>query len=272
MSFFLPTRIWYIVDNMENGQKNRILIYVISGLSAAILIVGNISRSMPGASLKNIFTILPLKAFAFGIGEELRDVARVPDEIYQYYPFAVGNRWEYVSQKEASVGGDIVRGPADSTDTIKSIKQDGNAFIISIESCNGEQNIELPGHCKVSFLHVEENKIYVDSWHEETLLEFPLIPNKVMYDKDYREMAGEWLGELLEEFKELRYTWSVGDKISQTVLGKNIDDCFNIEYSALGDKSKIVFCYGVGPIESYGDDSGASFNEKLVNFVEMDTE
>ena len=78
---------------MGNSQKNRVAIYVIFGLSAAILIVGNMGRSVPGESLKNIFMIFPLRVLASVTGRELRDVARVPDEMYQYYPFAVGNRW-----------------------------------------------------------------------------------------------------------------------------------------------------------------------------------
>ncbi len=46
---------WYIIGNMENGQKNRILIYVISGLSAAILIIFGINKPVQiQSALENV--------------------------------------------------------------------------------------------------------------------------------------------------------------------------------------------------------------------------
>lgn len=192
--------------------------------------------------------------------EQWQDVLQVPLAMYRYYPLAVGNEWKYVGRQETINEGKNIQGPSDFLEVVKSIKQNSDIFIVSIERCRGQNNVMSPGYCNEYKMYVMGNKLCDDIDCKEVFLEFPLTTHKPMDSESYRER-------IVMGIDDNRYVWYIGDKISTTVFGKKKNNCFSVEYFTLPDEERNIFCPGIGFVKKYYEHRGSLdiINERLIS-------
>jgi len=206
-----------------------------------------------------------------------KSIEKIPDDIYAYYPIAVGNKWEYTGWEktcyDCAVPDSTIVKNYISTSTIKSIKQNKNNSEIEIETCTETQNIEPPGvdewgitikdGCGLGKIYLVDNKICDDANCDSVKFIFPFPEEQTLPDAYYDQ-------ERKTLVDDKRYVYYAGKKQTATVLGKNNNDCFPIKYDVLSSESSEMFCYGIGTI-SYSYDHNGSLDiieEKLtsINF------
>jgi len=198
--------------------------------------------------------------------EELwESVERVPNNIYAYYPLAVGNKWEYAGQQkiwdgDGANGKELIK-PYDHTITIKTIKKNKeNVYRIERETCNGKDNDYNPGECSSDMIYLVNNNIcYGSDCSDDLALSFPLPEEQVLMTDYYKNR--------MTAVDDKKYVYYVHEKIKKIVLGKERNKCFPIEYRTLPDESIDTFCYGIGYVSSYYTHHGTldDRNDKLIN-------
>jgi len=196
-------------------------------------------------------------------------VQNVPDDIYFYYPLAVGNSWEYKGwekmwEGDGSSGEEIIK-PYNHMITIKSIKKNkDNIFEIEKETCNGNNNQNNPGSCSLGRFYLVNKDVCYSRDCQELALSFPLPEDAALIDESYKDR--------MAIVDDRRYVNFIHKKQKNIVLGKEIDNCFLIEYKTLPDESIDTFCYGIGFVSSLYKHHGSldDIEDKLIkiNFVE----
>ncbi len=217
-----------------------LVIFSLSTKSQPASILQSIERSATSEPPKSVEVKQP--------EEELWEpVEKVPDNIYAYYPLAVGNSWEYVGQQEAWQGsgedGQVIIKPYDHIITIKAIRKNKeNVYEIEREGCNGKNDDYNQGECWSSTFYLARNNICYSSDCSELELSFPLPEDQVLMDESYKER--------MTTVDDKRYVNFVHKKQKNIVLGKEVNNCFPIEYRTLPDESIDTFCYGIGYVGS----------------------
>lgn len=173
-------------------------------------------------------------------------VQSVPDDIYFYYPLAVGNSWEYKGQEKMRDGsgsdGKEIINTYNHTVTIKNIKKNKeNIFEIEEEVCNDKNNLHNSGECNINKFYLVGKNICYSSDCYEIELSFPLPENQVLLGQYYKERMEAGIDDKM-------YVNYVYKKQSSLVLGKERNNCFPIEYVTLPDESIEIFCYNIGYI------------------------
>lgn len=175
---------------------------------------------------------------------DIVSVIKVPDDIYAYYPLAVGNKWEYKGWHKTCYGScekdDIITEPFDYTITIKSIeKNKDNVFEIKREICEGQNNHDYPGECRLSSNYLVGNRICRSVNCDYVDLSLPLLEEEVILDKEYKERMAAGIDDKM-------YVNFVRKKQTINVLGENNKNCFPIENFVLSSQETDIFCYGIG--------------------------
>ena len=210
-----------------------------------------------------------LQAVNQSSSELWESVEKVPDAVYSYYPLAAGNSWEYKGQEKmwegsGADGKEIIK-PYDHTITIKTIKKNKeNIFEIEKEICNDKDNQNNPGKCNLNKFYLVNNNICYSRDCYSLELSFPLPEDQVLLDQYYKERMGMGIDDKM-------YVNYIHTKQPSIVLGKEMTDCFPIEYRTLPDESIDIFCYGIGFVSSYYKHHGSldDIEDELVkiNFV-----
>lgn len=227
------------------------------------------AKNQPASILQSITSESPKLIEEIQAEEEWKSVEKVPDNIYIYYPLAVGNSWEYVGQQKAWFGngidGEVLTKPYDHIITIKAIRKNKeNIYEIEEEECRGKNNDYKPGECWSNAFYLVGNNICYSLNCSELKLSFPLPEDQVLIDESYRDR--------MATVDDKRYVNFIHKKQKNIVLGEEINNCFPIEYRTLPDESIETFCYGIGYVGYSYKHHGSidDIEDKLVkiNFVE----
>lgn len=226
------------------------------------------AKNQPASILQSITNESPRLVEEIQAEEEWESVEKVLDNIYVYYPLAVGNSWEYVGQRKTWQGsgedGQVITKSYDHVITIKAIKKNKeNVYEVEEEGCRGKNNDYKPGECWSDKFYLAGNNICYFSDCSELKLSFPLPEDQVIMDESYKER--------MITVDDKRYVNFVHKKQKNIVLGKEINNCFPIEYRTLPDEDIETFCYGIGYVGSLYKHHGSldGIEDKLVkiNFV-----
>jgi len=232
--------VWKYIEKIfsaeDTPQNPRDIIFIILGIAFVVLVIIYPPTKNQPASILQAVNQVPSESWEL--------VQSVPDDIYSYYPLAIGNSWEYKGQEKLwsdyELDGKEIIKPYDHTITIKTIKKNkNNVFEIEKETCNGKDNQNNPGSCNPSKFYLVNNNICYSRDCYGLELSFPLPEDQVLLDQSYKERIGMGIDDKM-------YVNYIHKKQSSLVLGKEMVDCFPIEYVTLPDESIDIFCYGIG--------------------------